>query len=65
MTRRLNSFIENNLLKSYEGIHHHGKMMVSDEELSPSLSNFIVLKWLGLTDKNLPNLIKQRYGTEL
>ena len=37
----------------------------SDEELSPSLENLIVLTWLRLIDKNLPNLVKQRYGTEL
>ena len=63
--QRLNSFTENNLLKSDGGIHHHGELMESDEELSPSLSNFIVLTWLRLIDKNLPNLVKERYGTEL
>ena len=35
----------------------------SDEELSLSLKNLILL--IMLIDKNLPNLVKQRYGTEL
>ena len=34
--QRLNSFIEDNLLKSDGGIHHHGELIESDEELSLS-----------------------------
>ena len=37
----------------------------SDEELSPSLENFIVLTWLRLIHSDLPGLVKQRYGTKL
>ncbi|CAC5393426.1 unnamed protein product [Mytilus coruscus] len=37
----------------------------ADEELSPSLENLIVLTWLRLINRDLPNLVKQRYGTEL
>ena len=36
-----------------------------DEELSPSLENMIVLKWLRLIHHDLPALVKQRYGTKL
>ncbi|CAC5379308.1 unnamed protein product [Mytilus coruscus] len=46
-------------------IHHHGEVPEADEELSPSLENLIVLTWLRLIHRDLPNLVKQRYGTEL
>ena len=57
----LMAFVEDNLLTTSSGITHHGE----DEELSPSLENFIVLTWLRLLHPNLPRLLKQRYGTEL
>ena len=61
----LMAFVEDNLLTTSSGITHHGEAPVADEELSPSLENFIVLTWLRLLHPNLPRLIKQRYGTEL
>ena len=63
--QRLQSFIEDNLLRSDGSIRHYGEIPTEDEELSPSLENFIVLTWLRLINKDLPSLIKQRYGTEL
>ena len=33
--------------------------------MTPSLENFVVRTWLRLTHSDLPNLVKQRYGTEL
>ena len=63
--QRLNSFVEDNLLKSNGSIRHHGEVITTDEDLSPSLENFIVLTWLRLIHPELPALIKQRYGTEL
>ena len=62
--QRLNSFVEDNLLKSNGSIRHHGEVITTDEDLSPSLENFIVLTWLRLIHPELPALIKQRYGTE-
>ena len=61
----LMAFVEDNLLTTSSGITHHGEAPVTDEELSPSLENFIVLTWLRLLHPNLPRLVKQRYGTEL
>ena len=61
----LMAFVEDNLLTTSSGITHHGEAPVADEELSPSLENFIVLTWLRLLHPNLPRLVKQRYGTEL
>ena len=40
-------------------------LLSEGEEISPSLENFIVLTWLRSIHKDLPGLVKQRYGTEL
>ena len=39
--------------------------MVTEDEMSPTLENFVVLTWLRLIHHDLPKLVKQRYGTEL
>ena len=61
----LMAFIENNLLTTSSGITHHGEIPDVDEELSPSLENFVALTWLRLLHPSLPRLVKQRYGTQL
>ena len=63
--QRLMSFIEDNLLLGNSHISHHGETPTTDEEMSPTLENLIVLTWLRLVHNELPNLVKQRYGTEL
>ena len=63
--QRLTSFIDDNLLQRGGGISHHGEMPEADEELSPSLENLVILTWLRLVHKDLPALVKQRYGPEL
>ena len=63
--QRLVAFVEDNLLTSAGGITHHGTRVSEDEELTPTLENFIVLNWLQLIHPDLPRLVKQRYGTEL
>ena len=60
--QRLIAFIADNLLRPDS---NHNDAPVIDEELSPTLENFIVLRWLMLIHPDLPRLIKQRYGTEL
>ena len=62
--QRLVSFAEDSLLSSGCGITHHGEPPF-DEDMTPSLENFIVLTWLRLLHPNLPKLVKQRYGTDL
>lgn len=62
--QRLKAFTEDSLLKA-RVLSHHGETLAEDEELSPSLENFIVVKWLRLINGDLPKLVKQRYGTEL
>ncbi|KAK3100661.1 hypothetical protein FSP39_023313 [Pinctada imbricata] len=63
--QRLMSFIEDNLLKPEGNITHHGDLPEAEEEMSPSLENLVILTWLRLINKDLPALVKQRYGTEL
>lgn len=63
--QRLTSFVEDNLLRADGNIRHHGDVPDNDEELSPSLENILVLTWLRLIHRDLPSLVKQRYGTEL
>ena len=63
--QRLMAFVEDNLLAVNGGITHHLENPKEDEELSPSLVNFVVFQLLSLVNKDLPRLVKQRYGTEL
>ena len=63
--QRLMAFIEDNLLWKDGSITHHGDTPDEDEELSPSLENFIVHQWLTLVHHELPRIVKQWYGTEL
>ena len=62
--QRLMAFVEDSLLRT-NGLTHHGEHVLEDEELTPSLENFVVLTWLRLIHPSLPQLVKQRYGTEL
>ena len=55
----LMAFIEDNLLIASRGITHHGEIPVTDEELSPSLENFVVLTWLRLLHPSLRRFVKR------
>jgi hypothetical protein len=59
------SFIDDSLLKAGSNIQNHGEDVQTDEELTPTLENMIILTWLRLINTELPALIKQRYGKEL
>ena len=63
--QRLMAFVEDNLLHANATLTHHDEQVTDDEELTPSLENFVVLTWLRLINPALPKLVKQRYGTEL
>ena len=58
------TFTEDCLLKA-NILTHHGEKIEEDDELSPSLENFVVLSWLYLIHPELPKLVKLRYGTDL
>ena len=62
--QRLAAFVEDSLL-CVNVLTHHGEQVPEDEELTPTLENFIILTWLRLIHLSLPRLVKQRYGTEL
>ena len=62
---RLMAFFEDNLLTSSSDISHHGSKVSEDEDMTPSLENTIIVTWLQLIHKGLPQLVKQRYGPEL
>ena len=62
--QRLMAFVEDSLLRA-NGLTHHGENVPEDEELTPTLENFVVLTWLRLIHPSLPRLVKQHYGTEL
>ena len=63
--QRIVAFFEDNLLTRGGGITHYGQAPGEDEELSPSLENTIVFLWLQLVHPGLPNLVKQKFGSEL
>lgn len=62
--QRLMAFVEDTLLHA-NSLSHHGDVTTEDEELTPTLENFIVLTWRRSINPELPNRVKQRYGTEL
>jgi hypothetical protein len=59
------AFFEDNLMTEAGGITHHGNPPETDEDLTSTLENTIVLLWLQLIHPGLPLLVKQNYGTEL
>ena len=63
-TNAFMAFVEDSLLHANR-LTHHGEHVPEDEELTPTLENFVVLTWLRLIHPNLPRLVKQCYGTEL
>ena len=62
--QRLVSFFDDNLVTQESGLTHHGTVIDTDEEISPSIENVIVLLWLERINPGLPALVKQRYGAE-
>ena len=59
------AFFEDNLLTVGAGISHQGETISTDEDLTPTLENTIVFLWLQLINPGLPQLVKQKYGSEL
>ena len=63
--QRMLSFTEDNLLTEGSTIMHHGNVQTNDEDLTPTLENWVVITWLQLLHPSLPRLLKQKYETEL
>ena len=63
--QRLLAFVDDNLMKSDGGVKHLNADVTEDEETTPSLGNYTVVWWLRILHKDLPKLVRKRYGTEL
>ncbi|MEO1148065.1 MAG: retropepsin-like aspartic protease [Cyanobacteria bacterium J06638_22] len=63
--QRLSAFFEDNLVTKDSALTHCGEVITGDEEMTPTVDNIIVFMWLTLIHKDLPKLVKQKYGTEL
>ena len=63
--QRLVSFFDDNQVTGEGGLLHHGSAVDSDEDITPSIENVIVLLWLERIHPGLVGLVKQRYGAEL
>ncbi len=63
--QRILAFVDDNLLKPGCNITHHGEEITEEEDIQPSLENMVVLIWLQLLHKDLPKLVKQKYGPDL
>ena len=63
--QRLMALFEDNLLTVGGAISHQGETISTDEDLTPTLENTIVFLWLQLINPGLPQLVKQKYGSEL
>ena len=63
--QKLLSFFDDNLLTTDSTLTHHSAAVTTNEEVTPTLENVIVLLWLERIHIGLPGLVKQRYGAEL
>ena len=64
LNQRLMAFVEDSLLHA-NSLTHHGEHVTEDQELTPTLENFVILTSLRLIHPSLSRLVKQCYGTEL
>ncbi len=63
--QRLLTFFDDNLLTAGTTLTHHSAAVTTNEEITPTIENVIVLIWLERIHEGLPALVKQRYGAEL
>ena len=63
--QRIMAFFEDNLMTTDCGVTHHGVAIDTDEDLTPTIENTIVVMWLKLIHPGLPRLVKQKYGSDL
>ncbi|RXN12438.1 Retrovirus-related Pol poly from transposon opus [Labeo rohita] len=61
----INGFRQGQFITQRLWHYPRSEAILEDEELSPTIQNFIALTWLRLIHSDLPKLVKQRYGTEL
>ena len=61
---RLKQMVDDNLLTT-DGLNHIDGKVSEDEELSPTLHNYLVLHWLQLLHPDLRDLVTSRFITQL
>jgi len=61
----ISAFLDDNLLAAGSAIKHHGAIVTVDEEVTPTIENTVTDIWLHTIHTGLPQLVKQKYGTEL
>ena len=63
--QRFQSMIDNCLLTTNDEIEHYGELVDKDEYLTPTLENLVICLWLKALHPSLPQLVKQRFSTQL
>ena len=63
--QRLIAFWTDNLLLANSPILHHGNRVAIQEVITPALENTIVVFWMMLIHPDLPDMVLERYGTEM
>ena len=49
-------FTEDNCLVAIDNVIHHDDVIAVDEEMTATLKNMVVLTWLSLVHREVPNL---------
>ena len=63
--QQLQAFFEDNLLQRNSPVKHHNADVETDEVMTPTLENVVCALWLKSIHPGLPNLVKQKYGSQL
>ena len=63
--RRIQGFVDEQLVTSTCGLLHHGENITVNEDFSPTIENMVVYIWLNEIDTGLPQLVKHKYATDL
>lgn len=63
--QRFYGFMAGNLLVADGGVTHNGVKLEENERFTPLLLNITVTLWLHTLNPNLPELVKQRFSTDL
>ena len=62
---RLYTFVDEMLLTKEGDVRHENAIVTEDEKFTPTLQNILVAIWLNIINPALPQLVKQRFSTEL
>ena len=63
--QRILTLVDSTLLCTGEDITHNGEAPRVDEERTPAVENIVICLWLKALHPSLPQLVKQRFATDL